>query len=199
MTLRFAVTWDYRCPFARIAHLHVVDGLLDGADWDVTFVPFSLGQVHVEDGEPPIWERPQDDTGLLALQVGVAVRDNHPDHFLELHRAVFEARHARGARIREAEVLRRVLVEAGLDADEVMAEVAGGKPLAVIRDEHTAAVAEADVWGVPTFIVDDRAVFVRLTEPPTDATDARRTVERLIDLLTGWPQLNEFKHTTLAR
>ena len=199
MTLRFAVTWDYRCPFARIAHLHVVAGLLDGADWDVTFVPFSLGQVHLEDGESPIWDRPSDDTGLLALQVGVAVRDNHPDQFLDVHRNLFEARHTQGAQLRDPEVLRGLLGAAGLDADVVMDEVAGGKPLDVIRDEHTAAVAETDVWGVPTFIADDRAVFVRLTEPPTDAADARRTVERVVDMLVGWPQLNEFKHTTLDR
>lgn len=46
----FAVTWDYRCPFARNAHEHVLAGLAGGADWNVRFVPFSLGQVHVEPG-----------------------------------------------------------------------------------------------------------------------------------------------------
>ncbi|HEY6532038.1 MAG TPA: DsbA family protein [Acidimicrobiales bacterium] len=199
MTLRFAVTWDYRCPFARIAHRHVLAGLDDGADWDVTFVPFSLGQIHVEEGEPPIWEHPDDDTGLLALQVGVAVRDNHPDRFPALHRALFEARHADGARIRDPDVVRSVLTREGLDADAVMAEVAGGKPLDVIRDEHTAVAGELDVWGVPTFMVDERAVFVRLMELPVDNADGRRTVERIVDMLTGWPQLNEFKHTTLDR
>jgi hypothetical protein len=50
MTAVFAVTWDYRCPFARNAHEHVLTGLTAGADWQVTFVPFSLGQVHVEEG-----------------------------------------------------------------------------------------------------------------------------------------------------
>jgi hypothetical protein len=49
--LAFAVTWDYRCPFARNAHEHVLDGLAAGAEWDVTFLPFSLGQVHVV-GQP---------------------------------------------------------------------------------------------------------------------------------------------------
>ena len=34
-THTFAVTWDYRCPFARNAHEHVVTGLQGGADWDV--------------------------------------------------------------------------------------------------------------------------------------------------------------------
>jgi hypothetical protein len=26
-----------------------------------------------------------------------------------------------------------------------------------------------------------------------------RTVERVLDLVTGWPDLNELKHTTIAR
>ena len=43
----FAVTWDYRCPFARIGHEHVLDALEAGAPWDVTFVPFFLNQSHV--------------------------------------------------------------------------------------------------------------------------------------------------------
>src|SRR5688572_33244009 len=70
----FSVTWDYRCPFARNAHEHVLEGLRAGAPWDVTFVPFSLGQVHVAEGEPDIWGRWQEDSGLLALQAGVVVR-----------------------------------------------------------------------------------------------------------------------------
>ena len=77
MPLTFAVTWDYRCPFARNAHEHVLDALADGADWDVTFLPFSLGQVHVEEGQPDVWDNPDADSGLLALQMGVAVRDTH--------------------------------------------------------------------------------------------------------------------------
>ena len=52
----FSVTWDYRCPFARNAHEHLVAGLAGGADWDVTFVPFSLSQVHVPEGGTPVWD-----------------------------------------------------------------------------------------------------------------------------------------------
>ena len=35
------------------------------------------------EGEPDIWDRPSDDTGLLALQAGVVVRDDHPERFLD--------------------------------------------------------------------------------------------------------------------
>jgi 2-hydroxychromene-2-carboxylate isomerase len=199
MTLQFGITWDYRCPFARIVHKHVVDGLLDGADWRVDFVPFSLGQVHVEDGESPIWERPQDDTGILALQAAVVVRDTAPEVFPLVHRALFEARHAEGAQLRDESVLRTLLEANGVDPDPVFAEVATGRPLDTVREEHTRVATELDVWGVPTFMAVGRAAFVRLMDLPTDGTDARRSVERIVDLLTGWPSLNEFKHTSLDR
>lgn len=199
MTLRFGLTWDYRCPFARIVHRHVVDGLLDGADWEVRFVPFCLGQVHVEPGEPSVWDDPSDDTGILALQAAVVVRDLHPEHFLGVHRALFEARHEAGAQLRDEAVLRSLLSAEGVDADAVFAEVATGEPLATVRDEHTAAATDLDVWGVPTFMADGRAAFVRLMDLPADGADARRSIERCVDLLTGWPSLNEFKHTSLDR
>jgi 2-hydroxychromene-2-carboxylate isomerase len=199
MTISFAVTWDYRCPFARIAHSHVVEGLLGGADWDVTFVPFSLGQIHVEEGEAPIWERPQDDTGLLALQAAVVVRDTVPELFPAVHRSLFEARHAEGAQLRDESVLRTILGTHDVDVDSVFAEVATGRPLETIRIEHTAAATDLDVWGVPTFMAEGKAAFVRLMDLPVDGADARRNVEQVIDMLTGWASLNEFKHTSLDR
>src|ERR1700754_4027349 len=70
MSSVFAVTWDYRCPFARNAHEHILTGLAAGADWDVRYLAFSLGQVHVEEGEPDIWDRWEEGSGVLALQGG---------------------------------------------------------------------------------------------------------------------------------
>jgi hypothetical protein len=199
MTLHFGITWDYRCPFARIVHKHIVDGLLDGADWNVDFDPFSHGKVPVEEGETPIWERPEDDTGILALQAAVVVRDTAPDLFPVVHRALFEARHAEGAQLRDEPVLRGLLEANGVDPDPVFVEVATGRPLELIRDEHTRVASELDVWGVPTFMADGQAAFVRLMNLPTDGADARRSIERIVEMLTGWTSLNEFKHTSLDR
>jgi len=200
MALTFSVTWDYRCPFARIAHEHVVTGLEDGADWDVTFVPFSLGQVHVAEGETDIWERPQDDTGLLALQAGTTVRDRHPERFLAVHRGLFDLRHVHGGKLNDEAAVRDVLGASGVDPDPVFAAIADGSALEQIRKEHEAAVAGHEVWGVPTFVVGEQATFVRLMHAPEgDAALARRTVERLVDLVAGWPDLNEFKHTSIPR
>lgn len=196
----FAVTWDYRCPFAERAHDHVVEALQGGADWDVTFVPFSLGQVHVAEGEPDIWERPADDTGLLALQCGVAVRDHLPEQFLAAHRALFRARHRDARQIREREVVRGVLDEVGIDADGVFDIVDAGSPLETIRKEHERAAADHDVWGVPTFIAHGQATFIRLMNGSDgDADASQKVVERLLGLMVCWPELNELKHTSVPR
>ena len=198
--LDFAVNWDYRCPFARNAHEHIIEGLRAGADWNVRFVPFSLGQVHVREGEPDIWVRPQDDTGLLALQAGVVVRDRYPDRFLAVHEALFALRHDEGRHLEDEAEVRKVLEVQGVDADAVLAAVADGSALATVRDEHTASVDGSEAWGVPTFMQGEQAVFVRLMHRPRgDADLAVRTIERVVGLLDEFPELNEFKHTSRKR
>src|SRR4051794_41200902 len=123
MTLTFAVTSDYRCPFARNAHEHLLTALEAGADWDVRFVPFSLGQIHVAEGETDVWDEPAKDTGIVALQAGVIVRDRWPESFRIVHRELFAARHDHGLKLNETDVVRDVLVRNGVDADEVFAAI----------------------------------------------------------------------------
>ena len=199
MTRQFGLTFDYRCPWARIVHEHVVTALRAGADWDVTWLPFSLGQAHVEEGQPSVWEQPEQDTGIVALQAAMAIRDTQPDKFIDAHYAMYEHRHARrrpdqgprrphaGARGRRCR--RRRGVGRGRQRS----------PLATVEKEHTAFVESHTVWGVPTFIVGDQAVFVRLLERPDgDPAKATATIERLLDQI-DWPTLNEFKHTSIPR
>ena len=199
MSLSFGVTFDYRCPFARNAHEHLVAGLRAGADWDVQFLPFSLTQNKVEDGETSVWDEPAKDSGLLALQLGVAIRDTQPDRFLDAHEALFAIRHDQGKSQRDEDILRSTLAEVGVDVDAAFAEVASGVPLKKIQEEHERGVADNDVWGVPTFIAGGEAAFVRIMDRPRgDVAHATRTVERLLDLLT-WSDLNELKRPTIPR
>ena len=200
MPLSFGVTFDYRCPFARNAHEHLVAGMRAGAGWDVQWLPFSLSQNKVEPGETSVWDEPDKDSGLLALQLGVAIRDTQPDRFLDAHEALFAIRHDHGKSQRDEAILRSTLAEVGVDVEAAFAEVASGVPLKKIQEEHERGVADHEVWGVPTFIAGDHAAFVRVMDRPRDGLhDSAKVIERIVGLLTGWPELNEFKHTSLAR
>jgi hypothetical protein len=195
MPRQFAVSFDYRCPFARNAHESVIEGLRQGRDWDVTFVPFSLDQVHVEEGEPAVWEREPDawGTGVNALLWGIAMRDAFPDRFLDWHAAAFAARHEDGAKIAKPEVLRDIGANIELDVDAVEAEIASGRPLEALAQEHTEAVKRHSMFGVPTFVVGDQAAFIRFMDRKNPAD-----IDHALDLLE-WTDLNEFKHTSVPR
>jgi hypothetical protein len=193
------VTWDYRCPYGRIVHDHVVTGLLAGADWNVTFLPYCLGQSNRDPGLPPIWETPQADSGLFALQVGVAARDADPARFPTFHHAVYEYRHTRAGNLNDRDAIAVMLTDAGLDASTVFDHVESGEPLRTIAREHMQYVNSHDVWGVPTFVVDDKAVFVRLLRTSDgNAETAIATIDRILDNI-DWPILNEFKHTSVPQ
>jgi hypothetical protein len=143
-----AVTFDYRCPFAYNAHAAVIRAVREGrTNVRFRFTPFSLDQVHVVEGEPPMWERSPDSwgTGVIALCYGLAVRDEFPEHFLDAHLALFAIRHDRGGHLESEAELRVAIASVGLDADAVGDVVASGKPLATLAQEHTEAVER---WGV---------------------------------------------------
>ena len=199
-TTEFAVTWAYRCPFARNFSEHVLLGLASGAPWDVTWIPFALEQTQVAEGDLDAWDDPSKTPALLSIQAGIAVRDQFPEQFLVAHGALFAARHDLGLDLRDREMVKEALGATGVDPEAAMAEVAGGRPLETLRKEHEQAVAEHSVFGVPTVITGGRAAFVRvMNRPHGDADLAVRTVERTLDLVTGWPELNELKHTTIPR
>lgn len=169
-----------------------------GDDWTVRWLGFSLNQTKVVDGETDVWDDPELAATRMAVEVGIAVRDGWSEAFPAVHRALFAARHDQGLDIREHDVVADVLTAQGLDADEVFNEVLSCGPRDTFRAEHELAVNEHQVFGVPTVIASGQAVFIRLVDRPgPDAAEARETVERCVDLVTAWPNLNEFKHTTI--
>ncbi|HYA44319.1 MAG TPA: DsbA family protein, partial [Acidimicrobiales bacterium] len=188
MAKRFSVTWDYLCPFARNAHEHLVTALRAGADWDVRFRFFSLSQVHVGEGQPSVWKDPYQYPGLLAGLAAVVVRERHPEHFLDAHLALFSARFDRGLDLRDPQIVTSELEEVGLDAKAVLAEIASGWPTEMAQAEHDEAVQRWAVFGVPTFIFGDRAVFVRLMHRPGGGAEiAKSAIGRVLALVEGFP------------
>jgi DSBA-like thioredoxin domain len=196
MSVTFSLTYDYLCPFARIANEAVITAVSEGIDWDVTFVPFSLAQTKVGPGDVAAWDRPpgaEHTRGIVAHQWALAVRDGFPERFPEFHLALYAARFDQGGDVDDPAVLVAVARQVGVDADEVAAVVAGGGPRRTLATIHEEAVARWGVFGVPTFIAGDHAVFVRLME-----RHRGDDVHRVVDMLT-WDRLNEFKRTRVPR
>lgn len=196
VTRSFAVTYDYLCPFSRIVNDTIVDALAAGADWDVTFIPFSLSQTKLVEGDVAAWDRGPDERhtrGIVAHEWGIAVRDNYPGPFHAFHRALYAARFDDAENVDEEETLRSAAELVGVSADDVAEIVSGGKPRAVLAESHTEAVDRWAVFGVPTLIVGDEAVFVRLMERNNLAD-----IEAVLDMLE-WTNLNEFKRTRVPR
>jgi predicted DsbA family dithiol-disulfide isomerase len=192
----FTVTYDYLCPFARIANESLVDALSDGAPYNVTFKPFSLAQNHTSEGDVAVWDRgPADEQGrgVLALFWSLAVRDGFGDSFLEFHKALFNAKHDDLAEIGDVAVLREVATSVGLDVGAIEAAVASGIPAKTLAAEHTALVEDLGVFGVPTFIDGEEAVFVRFME-----RHKLEDLDKVIDMIS-WTNVNEFKRAKVPR
>jgi predicted DsbA family dithiol-disulfide isomerase len=190
-----AVTFDYRCPFAYNGNLAVINAIRAGSDIEFRFVPFSLDQVHVEEGETAMWDRDPDDwgSGMRALLYGLAVRDAFADKFHDAHIELFAARHEHGKQLAEEDVLKEAVAAAGLDADAVAEEAWSGRPLKTLADEHNECVDNYGVFGVPTFWEDGQAAFVRFMNRG-NVPD----LERMLEFLT-WGDLNEFKRPRVPR
>jgi hypothetical protein len=194
----FDLSFDYRCPFAKNLHLHVIEALRAGADFEVNFVPWSLSQGSRGDG-PDVWNDPAYDGDLLSLAAAVSVRDQQNEYFLDAHEALFRARHDRAIRLVTLDEIGNVLAPLGVDMAQVAADVASRRPHEVIAASHK-EFDRFEAFGVPTFVVNDDATFVRyMREPGDDPAQSVELITALLALMTNRGDLNEFKHTQLPR
>lgn len=191
----FQLSYDYRCPFAKNLHLHVLAALRTGAGFDVTFVPWTMSQGFKADGAPDVWDDPDRDEDLLALAVSTSVRDLQPQYFLHVHEALFRARHERAIRLVTMDEIDEVLGPIGVDLEHVHADVASRRPHKVIGESFR-EFERYEAFGVPTFVVGNDATFVRyMTAPSDEPGESVALIESLINLMTNQSALNEFKHT----
>jgi len=194
----FDLSFDYRCPFAKNLHLHVIEALRAGADFEVNFVPWSLSQGSRGDG-PDVWNDPAYDGDLLSLAAAVSVRDQQNEYFLDAHEALFRARHDRAIRLVTLDEISNVLAPLGVDMVQVAVDVASRRPHEVIAASHK-EFDRFEAFGVPTFVVNDDATFVRyMREPGDDPAQSVELITALLALMTNRGDLNEFKHTQLPR
>jgi len=191
----FHLSYDYRCPFAKNLHLHVVEALRAGADFDITFVPWTMGQGHRAEGAPDVWADPRQDSANLALAVSASIRDLQPDRFLDAHESLFRARHERAIRLNTIEQITEVLAPLGVDMDDVIDDLETRRPFDVLGQSF-AYMAQFEAFGVPTFVVNNDATFVRYMKPPTgDGVASTAIISSLVTMMAEQVDVNEFKHT----
>ncbi len=200
MTISFGVNWDYKCPFARNAHEHLVTALKAGAEWEVDFIPFSLTQTHIEEDQLSVFDDPDRADDLLAVSTGLVVKDLYPELFLDAHLALFAARHDHGKNLLDWSAISGVLAANGIDVDKVKEQIDSGWPKASYRSGHMKSVEEHQVFGVPTFFLNDTATFARImTRPNGDPGYSIALIERIIGNISEYPELNEIKQTKISR
>jgi len=82
----------------------------------------------------------------------------------------------------------------------VFAHIATGAPKKVLAAEHHTNQYTHQVWGVPTFITDTRAVFVRLMDrPTTDHDAATERIKLIVELVNNPVAMHEFKQVDLPQ
>jgi DSBA-like thioredoxin domain len=191
----FKLSYDYRCSFAKNLHLHVITALKAGGDFAVEFSPWTMSQNHRASGAPDVWDDPAKDAELLALAVSTSIRDHQPALFLDAHEALFRARHERAIRLVTLEEIEGVLAPLSVDMASVRDDLASRRPHVVIGETFR-EFEKVEAFGVPTFVVDNDATFVRYMKPPTDdAAKSVKLIESLVELMVSGVDVNEFKHT----
>ncbi len=191
----FQLSYDYRCPFAKNIHLHVIAALRAGAEYDVTFAPWTMSQGYKTDGAPDVWDDESRDAEHLALAVSISVRDEQPAAFLDVHEALFRARHERGVRLVTLEEISHALDGVSVDLPQVFTDVASRRPHKVLGESFR-EFERYDAFGVPTFVIEGDATFVRyMNAPDGPPATSIGVIDSLLTLMSDQSALNEFKHT----
>ena len=196
--LTFQLSYDYRCPFAKNIHLHVVTALRAGADFDVEFVPWTMSQGYRHEGAPDVWDDAERDPDHLALAVSISIRDQQPELFLAAHEALFRARHERGLALKSWGDIERALGLIPVNLTLVEADLRTRRPHDVLGANFR-RFERYEAFGVPTFVVNGDATFVRyMRGPGDDPSQSTKLLESLVTLMSVEGDLNEFKHTKVA-
>ncbi|HEY7931373.1 MAG TPA: DsbA family protein [Acidimicrobiales bacterium] len=191
----FKLSYDYRCPFAKNIHLHAVAALRAGADLSIEFSPWTMSQGYRDEGAPDVWADPSKDADLLALAVSVSIRDQQPEHFLDAHEALFRGRHEQGLALKSWADVEAALATTNVDLEAVRRDVDARRPHAVIGATFR-EFEGYEAFGVPTFVVNGDATFVRYMRAPSDDDQASaKLFDSLLTLMSSEVDLNEFKHT----
>lgn len=194
------VYYDYGCPYVYAGALWVRDVKAAlGEEIEFVWRSFPLEQVNSPEGpEWKLWE--QDDSyvsrGLNAFRGAEAAKLQGPDHFLNYHYAILEARHVGDKNVGRKDVVIEAAGTAGLDVDAFEASLADRALMANIGKDYEHARNAHGVFGTPTFVFPGgEAAYIKM-RPQAPAEHAVEVWNDFVDTVVGRPYVHEIKRPT---
>ncbi len=142
--------------------------------------------------EVKVWEHPEARSrGVAALAAAQAARLLNPGRLPAFHMGLFEARHEQARDLADPATLDAVATAAGYDREAFARARVSPEAWAAVGRDHEAAVA-LGVFGTPTLVVGDQAVFLKM-QPLPENESALEVLEEVLDLLTRRRYVLELK------
>ena len=144
--------FDPICPWAWLTSRWMVR-LEELGEAQVEWRLFSLGIVHLEDGQDPA-DGPVGDSGPALQLLALARREGGNAMVSRLYTALGDTAHKRGEKLSERSVLDIALADAGMDPKGATAALEDHSLWLQVVAEHEAATKSCQAFGVPTVILD---------------------------------------------
>lgn len=154
--------FDYTCSYSYKAWLWLEE-VASGHKISVEWRPFLLKEVNREPGERSYFDRETiESVALLALALSIAARGQHHTTY---HERTFRAMHEDEERPDEAGIY-EIARDAGVDVDAFRNEQR--RWIEAVASEHRLATTRWGVFGTPTLVIEENAVYLKLDSPPAD-------------------------------
>jgi len=191
------VYYDYVCPYVYAGALWVRDVKTALGD-EIEFVwrSFPLEQVNSAEGpEWKVWEQADNyvSRGFYALRGAEAAKLQGPDHFINYHYSILEARHVEDQNIGRKNVVIDAARTAGLDMDAFERALADRSLLGNIGNDYETARAQHGVFGTPTFVFPGGEAAYMKMRPKAPEEDAVTVWNDFVATVVGRPYVHEIK------
>ena len=191
------VYYDYLCPYVYAGALWARDVKTAlGDDIDFVWRSFPLEQVNSAEGpEWKLWEQKDNyvSRALYAFRGAEAAKLQGPDHFINYHFSILDARHVEDKNIGRKDVVIEAARTAGLDVDAFQAALEDRALLANIGKDYENARNVHGVFGTPTFVFPGgEAAYIKM-RPKAPDEDAVAVWNDFVTTVVGRPYLHEIK------
>lgn len=190
---KISVLFDFRCPFSYLFFQYVQR--CEKTLKLFNFIPYPLSRSHFE-SQQSYWREDFKVLGLNALLVANYVRQYSLNQYNELLAQLFSLKFKHFLNVDEEGSLVKAMLDLGME-EKIIKKSQEKTNVDDFKKTVEFYKGTFDVFGVPTLVYHDKAVFVKLQRAPESETRAETVIRQLISLVKDVPELAEFKHTKM--